>query len=224
MPRSAAATRSLFDGWAGSYDDDLRDAGGPLAGYASSLRQAARMLPLAAGADVLDVGIGTGAFAALLAERGARITGLDVSDEMLARCRAAHPDFTLHVGSFEPIPLPDARFDAAVASFAFHEVPPASRPAVVAELARVLKPGGHLCVLDIVFASEAATADARRAIDSAWDDDEDYPLVADLDAMLRDAGFVEPCWRQTAMCHWAVVARRDEPPVRPAQSVHGASP
>ena len=223
MPRSADATRSLFDAWAATYDDDLQEAGGPLAGYATSLAEAASMLPLVPGADILDVGIGTGAFAALLAARGGSITGLDVSAEMLARCRAAHPGFALRVGSFVPIPLPDARFDAAVASFAFHEVPAPSRPTAVAELARVLKPGAHLCVLDIVFASRSATAAARRAIGSAWDEDEDYPLVADLGAMLRDTGFVDLRWRHTAPCHWVVVARRGGQPTGTTQSAPNAA-
>lgn len=223
MPRSAAATRSLFGDWAATYDDDLQEAGGPLTGYATSLGEAASVMPLVPEAEVLDVGIGTGAFAALLAARGARITGLDVSEEMLARCRASHPEFALRVGSFAPIPLPDARFDAAVASFAFHEVPVPSRPQAIAELARVLKPGAHVCLLGIIFASASAAAAARRAIGPAWDEDENYPLVADLDAMLRKAGFGELRWRQTATCHWAVVARRDEQPTGTAQSAPNAA-
>ncbi len=207
MPRSDAQTRALFDRWAATYDD-VQSGDGPLAGYAASLREAAAMLPVGAGAHVLDIGIGTGAFAALIAGRGALISGIDVSEGMLAACRAARPEFALALGSFTPIPYPDERFDAVISSFAFHEVASSSRPNACAEIARVLRRGGIVCLLDIVFASTAATADARRAFGVSWDDDEDYALVADLDTLLRQASFADLSWRHTAPCHWVVVGRR----------------
>ncbi|MDP9373725.1 MAG: methyltransferase domain-containing protein [Chloroflexota bacterium] len=208
MPRSPEESRALFDRWATTYADDLRRPGGPLEGYAESLEEAAGLLPIVAGARVLDVGVGTGAFGATLAARGARIWGVDPSERMLEQCRLAHPEFALSLGSFAPIPHDTGQFDATVSSFAFHEVPPAARPDACAEIARVTQPGGAVCLLDIMFASRGAVAEARRLIGPAWDDDEDYPLVGDLDGQLRVAGFVATRWRQTAPCHWAVVGRR----------------
>ncbi len=208
MPRSIEETQALFDRWAPTYADDVRRAGGPLDGYAESLREAAGLLPLAPGARVLDVGIGAGGLAALLAERGARVWGVDPSERMLAECRRAHPDFALAVGAFTPIPHPAGQFDAVVSSFAFHEVAPAARAGAGAEIARVLAPGGRVCLLDIIFASPAATAAARRLLADRWDPDEDYPLVGDLDAALRAAGFAGLRWRQTAPCHWVVAGRK----------------
>ncbi|HVA88608.1 MAG TPA: class I SAM-dependent methyltransferase [Chloroflexota bacterium] len=208
VPRSPEETRHLFDRWASTYDEDLRQPSGPLDGYVQSLDVAVTLLPLAPNAAVLDIGIGTGAFAAMLATRGARIWGLDPSPEMLARCRALHPAFSLAVGSFSDIPHPDEWFDATAASFAFHEVPPGNRPAACAEVVRTLKPGGILCLLDIMFASSAAAAEARTRLGRYWDDQEEYPLVGDLDALLRDAGLRYTRWQQTAPCHWVVLARR----------------
>jgi putative AdoMet-dependent methyltransferase len=124
--RSAAASLTLFDNWAAHYDESVGRPGDILEGYGESLREAAAMLSLPAGAEVLDVGIGTGGFAALLAEGGARVSGVDISPKMLERCQAAHPAFSLSLGSFLPIPYVDGRFDAVIASFAFHEVPPRS--------------------------------------------------------------------------------------------------
>lgn len=144
---------------------------------------------IAAGARLLDIGIGTGTLAAQLAKRGARVSGIDVSKHMLARCQATHDDFELSVGSFTEIPYPDATFDIIVSSFAFHEVEMSRRSEASAEIARVLRPGGQLALLDIIFASAAAVANARAAIREDWDSDEDYPLIGQLDAPLRTNGF-----------------------------------
>ncbi|WP_374711327.1 class I SAM-dependent methyltransferase, partial [Symbiobacterium terraclitae] len=211
MPRTPEESRALFDHWARTYDLSLAGSdgpkAGPLAGYRASLLAAADRVPVAPGAAVLDVGIGTGALAEVLAARGAALFGVDPSAEMLAVCGERHPAFTLEVGDFNQIPFAAARFDAVVSSFAFHEVPPAGRAAACAELARVLRPGGTLCLLDVMFASPASREEARAAIGEYWDDEEDYPLVGDLDALLYAAGLGATSWWQTAPFHWMVLAR-----------------
>jgi len=212
LPRTPEESRTLFDRWAHTYDLDLSGSdgpgAGPLAGYRTSLQAAAQRVPVISGTAVLDVGIGTGALAALLAERGAVVSGVDPSAEMLAVCRQRHPAFTVKVGDFNSIPFAADSFDAVVSSFAFHEVPPAHRPSACAELARVLTPGGALCLLDIMFASPASRAEAREAIGEYWDDEEDYPLVGDLDTMLHAAGLGATSWWQTAPFHWMVLAQK----------------
>lgn len=220
MPRTPDQSRSLFDGWAASYDADLsRSADGPLTGYQESLRQAARLATALDGEErrpalhhILDIGVGTGAFAALLEGPGVQITGIDPSLPMLARCREKHPGFELRQGSFLEIPFGSGSFDLVISSFALHEVEPHLRAEACAGMARVLRPGGWLCLLDIIFASTAARAEAAEALGRLWDPDEDYPLVGDLDSHLRTAGFTGTRWRQTAACHWVVVARNTEPP------------
>lgn len=202
MPRLAQETEALFDGWATTYDDDdVCRPTGVLIGYQQSLHRAAAMIPLATGADVLDVGIGTGAFAGLLAARGVRVSGSDVSEPMLARCHAKHPSFALAKGSFLGIPHADCQFDALVSSFTFHEVSPEERPLACTEAARVLRTGGHICLLDIVFASPPALTAAFEALRPHWDPDEDYPLVGELDTCLHTASFSELWWQQTAAYH-----------------------
>jgi putative AdoMet-dependent methyltransferase len=212
VPRTPEEIRALFDRWASTYDIDLvnstADGMGPLSGYHESLHEAASLVPVAEGQSVLDVGIGTGAFAALLAERGVKIYGIDPSGNMLASCQERHPEFTVRAGTFTHIPFEESSFDAAISSFAFHEVLPEHRKGACAELARVVKHGGWICLLDIMFVSQGSRDAARRAIGSYWDDEEDYPFVAELDQVLRDAGFAHTCWRQTAHCHWVVIARR----------------
>lgn len=216
VPRKQDATRALFDRWAETYDADTADPSGPLIGYGESLLMVKEMVSTSVGATLLDIGIGTGSLAALFEKRVAEITGIDVSKQMLVRCRAAHPDFRLEEGSFTEIPFPDARFDIIVSSFTFHEINPEERSAACLEVARVLRPGGQVVILDIMFPSGVAVNEARQAIGSSWDPDEEYPLVGELDTHLRGAGVRNLRWRQSAAYHWVVVGRQqprqaDEP-------------
>jgi putative AdoMet-dependent methyltransferase len=209
MSRTPEEQRALFDRWSSNYDP-VGHGTGPLLGYDGSLDEAASMVQIPAGARVLDVGIGTGNFAERFARRGARIWGIDISPKMLERCRLAHPDFHLSSGSFNPLPHITHAFDTVVSAFAYHEVARRNRGKACAEMARVLEPGGRLCLVDIIFASGAARDDAKRRLGNQWDDEEEYMLVGDLDGLLRDAGFTDLHWRQTAPCHWAVTGRLAE--------------
>jgi len=107
-----------------------------------------------------------------------------------------------------PIPHPDQQFDVLVSSFAFHEVSSEARAAACAEMARVLRPDGVLCLLDIIFASAAAATEARNHLGRYWDDQEEYPLVGELDTLLCGASLRQIHWRQAAPCHWVGLARR----------------
>ena len=106
-------------------------------------------LQLTAGATVLDFGAGTGWFARFLTQLGCRVILLDVSETALEMARELYrrqpvigdrpePEFLLFDG--RRIPLPDASVDRVLSFHAFHHAPHPA--AVVAELARVLKPGG----------------------------------------------------------------------------------
>lgn len=204
MARTDEQTRKLFDEWAKSYDTDLLEAGGPLLGYTQSIGAVDTALPIERGAQMLDIGIGTGALARRFADRGAQITGIDISAKMLEVCREQNPGFELLIGTFNNIPLPDETFDCVASSFAFHETLLAERSAACAEMVRVLKPGRYLCLLDIMFASELAIQAARHLLD----EDEDYAMVGELDTLLRQNSFTAVTWCQTAPLHWMVMARK----------------
>ncbi|WP_427893137.1 methyltransferase domain-containing protein [Kribbella sp. GL6] len=96
------------------------------------------------GRRILDVGCGAGPLAAALRDRGAIMTGFDQSSAMveLARRRLGD-DIDLTVGDLaEPLPYDDAAFDDVVASLVLHYLEDWTKP--LAELRRVLKPGGRL--------------------------------------------------------------------------------
>ena len=116
---------------------------------AVTTREAARLVKHAgvrAGARVLDVACGTGVVAITAARLGARVTGLDLTPELLRRARenAGIADVVVdwHEGDAEQLPFGDADFDVVLSQFGHMFAP---RPEVaVAEMLRVLKSGGTI--------------------------------------------------------------------------------
>jgi SAM-dependent methyltransferase len=140
----ADQVRSLFDakadGWPGKYA-----AGGRLAGRLTGLAAAVRDLAVPGG-ELLDLGCGSGDLARHLAAAGYQVTGCDISPRMLEQAAAADPGQTVRWAGLDPgwraLPFAPASLDAVVASSVLEYVP---EPAVVlAECARVLRPGGVL--------------------------------------------------------------------------------
>jgi SAM-dependent methyltransferase len=106
-----------------------------------------RFAGITSGERVLDVGTGTGVVALAAAHRGARVTGLDLTPQLLAVARenakvAARDEVEWTEGDAEALPYPDASFDVVVSQFGHMFAP---RPDVaVAEMRRVLRPGGRV--------------------------------------------------------------------------------
>lgn len=105
------------------------------------------------GRDVLDFGAGTGALAVAVALRGARVTAVDPTAVSLEACRWRARYFGLDddrvrtqaISAQPGLPYADARFDVVICNSVFEFIPD-HREAYVRELARVLRPGGHLVV------------------------------------------------------------------------------
>lgn len=110
---------------------------------------------------MLDVGSGGGIDTILAAKRvgpSGRAIGLDLLDEMIDRARghamaAGVEGWTEFVrGEMEAIPLPDASVDVVISNGVINLSPRKSR--VLAEIHRVLRPGGRLCVADLTVENE----------------------------------------------------------------------
>jgi SAM-dependent methyltransferase len=92
-------------------------------------------------AAVLEIGPGEGALARrMTSELGARVVGVDVSARMAAICRAS--GVACAVGALPGLPFPDESFDAVVAAWVLHYLPSAEIGAALAELRRLVRPGG----------------------------------------------------------------------------------
>ncbi len=101
---------------------------------------------IGASARVLDVGCGTGVVAITAARRGAKVSGIDLTPELIARARqsAAVAGLAIdwHEGDVEALPFGDASFDVVVSQFGHMFAP---RPDVaLGEMLRVLRPGGRI--------------------------------------------------------------------------------
>jgi ubiquinone/menaquinone biosynthesis C-methylase UbiE len=136
------------------------------------------------GRRVLDVGCGTGRVAAALAERGSRVWGVEPSPEMAAqaRSRGVH----VKVAHAEQLPFKEGWFERAVLWLVVHLV---ERPAVFAELARVLSPDGRVAIAS--FDPEHFSRYYLNHLFPSLEriDRERFPEPAELVAELEAAGF-----------------------------------
>ncbi|MFF8788868.1 class I SAM-dependent methyltransferase [Streptomyces sp. NPDC015125] len=95
----------------------------------------------------LDAACGTGRQTAALTARGYRVIGVDQSPEMLAQAHRKAPGAEFRRGRLEDLPLDDDSVDLAVCSLAMTHLPDLS--AGIAELARVIRPGGRIILSDM---------------------------------------------------------------------------
>jgi demethylmenaquinone methyltransferase/2-methoxy-6-polyprenyl-1,4-benzoquinol methylase len=136
------AVRSMFDAIAPRYDLVNRimtfrmDVGWR--------RRTVESLALPSGSSVLDLACGTGDLCRELAARHLRPIGVDLSFGMLAAARTEAP---LVHGDALRLPFPDGSVDGVTCGFALRNF--ASLPPFFAELARVLRPGGRLALLEV---------------------------------------------------------------------------
>jgi SAM-dependent methyltransferase len=133
------ATEVGYAAWAASYD-----APGNVTVALEQEVVHALLSELPAGCAVLDAGCGTGRHTAFLVDDGHDVVGIDSSPEMLALAAAKVPTARFELAELERIPIPDDSVDAAVCGLVLSHA--RSIGPAVAELARVLRPGGRLIV------------------------------------------------------------------------------
>ncbi len=99
------------------------------------------------GKKILDAGCGDAYYVDEFIKRGLEYTGIDLSQKMIDICRKAHPALTFKQMSFRSLHFNDETFDGVWCCCVFLHEPKRNMPAVLAELRRVLKPGGLLSVV-----------------------------------------------------------------------------
>lgn len=131
------------------------------------------------------------------------VWGLDVTEAFVASARARFPETIFAVGSFRDIPAADASLGGILAWYSLIHTPPAEVPAVLAEFARVLRPGGSLLIG--YFDGIAREAFGHR-VTTAY-----FWSAEALGALLVDAGFTV-----------VSAERRDRLPGEASSRPHGA--
>lgn len=119
-------------------------------------------------ADVVDIGCGTGLLALAFAPRVRRVWALDVSPGMVGDIRRRADEAGIDnliplCADARVLPLPDESIDIAVSSYALHHVDESGKHESLDEVYRVLRPGGRLIVVDMMF-SVSLRRDDRRVI------------------------------------------------------------
>jgi arsenite methyltransferase len=157
-------------------------------------REVLRLLGLTPGERVVDIGAGPGFLAAEMAAAvgpEGRVYAVDPSPSMCALARPRAGACEIREGSADALPLPDDAVDVAVATQVLEYVPDV--PGALAEIRRVLRPGGRVLILDTDWDSivwHSGDPDRMRAVLDAWEAHlVDPHLPRTLGAALRAAGF-----------------------------------
>jgi ubiquinone/menaquinone biosynthesis C-methylase UbiE len=186
----APSTRGNVIHWARFYDASARLL---LLGSDKRLRRATvELARIAPGAQALEVGCGTGEVS-LMAKAAAgpegTVVGIDPAPEMIAVAREkaarAGRAIDFQVGVIEALAFPDARFDVVLSSLMMHHLPDDLKREGLAEIARVLKPGGRLLIVDI----KRPTSHLGRVLLHMSMHGALRVGVQDLPELLREAGF-----------------------------------
>jgi demethylmenaquinone methyltransferase/2-methoxy-6-polyprenyl-1,4-benzoquinol methylase len=169
------------------------------------------------GRRVLDVATGTGLVAFALAERGCEVVGLDQSEDMLAvatRRRAARPELIDRIafvhGEAEKLPFADGAFDALTFTYLLRYVD--DRLATMRELARVVKPGGRMGMVEFGVPRQAPLRAAwrmhtrvglplaGRLVSPAWFEVGRF-LGPNIEQLYADEPDLPALWRQAGIDH-----------------------
>jgi ubiquinone/menaquinone biosynthesis C-methylase UbiE len=177
--------RKLYDKEAGRYDGQMRFFDRVLfAGGRQWVCSQAR-------GDVLEIAAGTGRNLAHY-PADVRLTAIELSPEMLAiaqrRATALGRDVDLRLGDAQALEFPDASFDTVICTLALCTIPDDRR--AVAEVRRVLRPGGRFLLLEHVRSPVRAVRMVQRALDPIAIRFEADHLLREPLEHLRDEGFV----------------------------------
>ena len=186
-PDSLPATRDAYDAvaalYAQQFTDTLRDRPlerALLAAFAESVRAGGE-------GEVADLGCGPGHVTAHLRGLGLRAFGVDASPAMIGLAREANPDLRFEVGSMAALDIADGALGGVLSRYSIIHTPPQDLPPVLAEIARVLAPGGQLLISCFATDDPAIpTQSFDHAVVTAYRWSPDH-----LTGLLRDVGVSE---------------------------------
>ncbi|HEX4092467.1 MAG TPA: methyltransferase domain-containing protein [Trebonia sp.] len=182
-----------FDGVADTYDEVL-----PF--FAGFAREVAGALVLPPYAQVLDLAAGRGALTRELAGRAGRMVAVDAAPRMVELLARDLPAVESHVMDAAALEFPDATFDLVVAGFVLHIM--ADPVAAVAEVKRVLRPGGQFA-FTIPGRADGSPNPWQDPFDELFAEYRKYrlsksgysPNQADEEELLSEAGFTDVSWQ-----------------------------
>jgi demethylmenaquinone methyltransferase/2-methoxy-6-polyprenyl-1,4-benzoquinol methylase len=200
----------MFDGVAKHYDrtNNVLSAGNaPIWRFAT-----VRAVDPQPGERILDIAAGTGTSSVALTKTGATVVAFDYSPGMIAEGRKRHPDLEFIEGDAEHLPFGDDEFDAVTISFGLRNIN--DPKAALAEMYRVLKPGGRLVICEfskppvallragyhaylkyVMPTVVGITSSNDEAYDYLVDSIRAWPDQGELSRWIRGVGFSRVAWR-----------------------------
>jgi demethylmenaquinone methyltransferase/2-methoxy-6-polyprenyl-1,4-benzoquinol methylase len=229
LSKQPSEVAGMFDDVAKHYDrtNNVLSAGNaPLWRFAT-----VRAVAPQSGERVLDIAAGTGTSSIALTKTGATVVALDFSAGMVAEGRRRHPDLEFVEADAEHLPFADNEFDAVTISFGLRNV---NEPrAALAEMYRVLKPGGRLVICEFSKPPRAilragywtylryimptvvgATSSNPEAYTYLMDSIRAWPDQIELSRWIRGAGFTRVAYRN--LTAGVVALHRGRKPVNAA--------
>ena len=146
------------------------------------------------GTDVGDIGCGTGRLAPYLSSQGLSPHGVDLSTEMIRVAQRDYPGHPFQVADLRALPFEDARLDGAVAWYSLMYLPPEHRSSAFGELARVVKPGGH--VATAFKLGDSTLRRGGRSLDLGIEFDIYWLSRQEMENRFTDAGFQVVFWAE----------------------------
>ena len=228
MPTHEQTVQNQFDPRAEDYRNSAVHASGPDLEYARTLVANAAQRPQRA----LDLGCGAGHLSFALAAHVGRLVALDPSPGMLAAVSrgAAERGLTqieTRPGSAESLPYPDGSFELVCTRYSAHHW--SRLKAAVGEIVRVLAPGGHVLLIDVVAPPDALSDTHLQAMELLRDASHvRNRSVGEWRELLGRAGLAEQQYRQWPVriefTSWVARMRTPETRIAAIRALQSAAP
>jgi demethylmenaquinone methyltransferase/2-methoxy-6-polyprenyl-1,4-benzoquinol methylase len=172
------------------YDGVSRIAALSVGGEGRLRRLVLQGLALSANSKVLDLCCGSGQVTRILVQNFKSVVGLDASPLSLKRSRRNVPEADYIQAFAEEIPLSDNDFDLVHTSMALHEMQPDQLKQILAEVHRILKPGGVFVLIDFHQPQNPLLWPGVALFFTLFETETAWQLLnQDLSALLQSAGF-----------------------------------
>ena len=187
-----------FNLWADDYDKSVNVSEEnneyPFAGYKDVLNYVYKQVREKDGANVLDIGFGTGILTTQLYNIGCNITGIDFSNNMIDIAKQKMPYATLINWNFSydlPNEIKNCHFDYIISTYAFHHLIDKEKITFIKSLFPLLNKTGKILLGDVSFETRNELEECKAKYNEYWDNDEIYFIVEEIKNQLNDEYFCE---------------------------------
>lgn len=197
-----------FDLWADGYDKSVNLSEErneyPFAGYKGVLNYIYNQVRGKPGANVLDIGFGTGILTSKLYNSGCNITGIDFSKHMTEIAKQKMPDAVLINWDFSnglPEKIKNRHYDFIISTYAVHHLTDKEKINLIKSSSVLLNKNGEILIGDVSFETKDGLERCKEKYGDCWDNDEIYFTAEEITEELKN----EYCCKYIKISHCAGV-------------------